>query len=75
MPSQIIFDGAEMRRRRQARGLTRTQLGARIDRCAETVGFYELGLRTPQLRALCAICDELGCRPNDLLVSSKKRAS
>ena len=73
MPSQV-FDGAEMRRRRQATGLTRTQLGARINRCAETIGFYELGLRTPQLGALCDICDVLGCRPNDLLVSAKKPA-
>lgn len=81
MSSQIfgdaeqIFDGEELRRRRVALDMSPTQLGARIDRCADTVSFYELGFRTPPLRVLCAISDELGCQPTDLLVSAKKRAA
>jgi transcriptional regulator with XRE-family HTH domain len=73
--SSRIFDGAEMRRRRRALGINPTELGATIGRCTETVAFYELGFRTPPLSVVCAICDALGCTPNDLVIPQFEAAS
>ena len=74
MSTVEVFDGAEMRRRRQRKKLSTAQLAVGIDRCAEAVSGYELGLRDPPLRVLVAICRELGCRPNDLVLMPVKRA-
>ena len=67
MPDQLVFSGAELRRRRLALRITRTQLACAVDREAETIGFYELGHRRPTVAVLCALAAELGCTPNDLL--------
>jgi transcriptional regulator with XRE-family HTH domain len=67
------FDRFVLRKRREAAGLTATQLGARIGRCTEIIRAYESGRRSPSLEAVCALTRELGCRPGDLFTQEAAR--
>lgn len=60
------FSGAELRRRREGKGLTRTQLGARIGRSERIVWAYEQGKSNPPLAVQARLAAELECEIADL---------
>jgi transcriptional regulator with XRE-family HTH domain len=72
---QYVLDGAEMRRRRKAKGLSSTQLAANVGRAEQTLSGYERNTSVPSVGVLGRICDVLGCKPSDLLVPVDERAS
>jgi transcriptional regulator with XRE-family HTH domain len=56
----VRFDGAEVKRRREARGMTQRQLGAAIGVNAATICRLETGSRTPLAVTCALIARELG---------------
>lgn len=63
--------GAELRRLRVARGLTRRELLRRLpdDLSVQTLATYELGTRTISVLRLVELCAALGTTAQDLLAS------
>jgi transcriptional regulator with XRE-family HTH domain len=61
-----VWAGERARRIREELGLTRTQLGSRIDRTPDAVGMYERGI-VPPLPVFCALACSLGVHPAALL--------
>lgn len=57
----------EIRRRRQAAGLTRERLAVAIGRSFPSVVSYESGHIQPPVAVLVRIAAELGCTVDDLL--------
>lgn len=59
--------GPNMRRLRQARGMTATELGRRLDCSGVYVGKLERGDKTPSVGRLLDLADILGVSTDDLL--------
>jgi transcriptional regulator with XRE-family HTH domain len=59
--------GDRIRRAREARGLTRTELAARIGRTEQTQTCWEKGRRTPSIANLQVIAEALDMRLADML--------
>jgi transcriptional regulator with XRE-family HTH domain len=61
------FDAAELRRRRQAAGLTHQSLAVAIGRHASLIAAYETRGTVPSMRSLTDLCRALRCQPSDLI--------
>lgn len=59
------FDPQRLRRIREARGLTRTNLASQAGRSEQTFFLYEGGKVIPPIPVLQRIADALGCRVAD----------
>lgn len=59
--------GANLRRLREAAGLTQMELGNRCNMQNSVISRYERGLRDPQLEAVAALAAGLGVRAADLV--------
>jgi transcriptional regulator with XRE-family HTH domain len=59
--------GANLRRLREAAGLTQMELGLRCDMQNSVISRYERGLRDPQLEAIAVLAKGLGVRAADLV--------
>ena len=59
--------GADVRRRRERRGLSQAALGAAVGWDRTTVCRWEAGERLPTVPALLALARALGCEPGALL--------
>jgi transcriptional regulator with XRE-family HTH domain len=59
--------GANLRRLREAAGLTQLELGHRCNLQNTVISRYERGLRDPQLEAIAALAEGLGVRAADLV--------
>lgn len=58
----------QIRTRREAMGLTRTQLGQRFgDKTGKNVGFWEKGRSLPSAYSLCDLADVFECSVDELL--------
>jgi transcriptional regulator with XRE-family HTH domain len=64
------FDGALLRRKREALGLSRNALGAKIGRSGQSVQDWEGGLSLPQADVLPWLVDALGCGSIDDLFTT-----
>ena len=62
--------GANVRRRRERRGLSQAGLAAALGRDRSTVSRWEAGERLPTVPALLALARALGCEPGALLGQS-----
>lgn len=58
--------GREVRRRRDARGMTLETLAEQSGLTPNYIGSVELGKRDPSLSTVCAIASALGVRPAEL---------
>jgi transcriptional regulator with XRE-family HTH domain len=67
-PERQVFNGAELRRRRTAKGIKRTVFAVMLDRSGEQVTNYELGRTVPPMGVLLAMCEILDCEPGDLVI-------
>ena len=65
--------GNNVKRRREALGLTQRELGHRIHTCNTRICQIERGIRVPSIRLLAAIADELQCTVADLVKLIKGR--
>jgi transcriptional regulator with XRE-family HTH domain len=54
------FSGAKLRAAREAAGLSRVDLGARVDRGESVVTLWELDYRPPPIGKLADLADVLG---------------
>lgn len=61
--------GPNLRRLRHARGLTQREAARRLGWGADHLADLERGRNTPSLALLLALCEVLGCSPNDLLAA------
>ena len=59
--------GANLRRLREAAGLTQMELGNRCDMQNSVISRYERGLRDPQLEAIAALAAGLGVQAAELV--------
>jgi transcriptional regulator with XRE-family HTH domain len=59
--------GANLRRLREAAGLTQMELGNRCNMQNSVISRYERGLRDPQLEAIAALAGALGVQAADLV--------
>jgi transcriptional regulator with XRE-family HTH domain len=59
--------GTNLRRLREAAGLTQMELGNRCDMQNSVISRYERGLRDPQLEAIAALAKGLGVRAAELV--------
>ena len=59
--------GANLRRLREAAGLTQMELGNRCDMQNSVISRYERGLRDPQLEAIAALARGLGVQAAELV--------
>ena len=59
--------GTNLRRLREAAGLTQMELGNRCNMQNSVISRYERGLRDPQLEAIAALAEGLGVRAADLV--------
>jgi transcriptional regulator with XRE-family HTH domain len=59
--------GANLRRLREAAGMTQMELGNRCDMQNSVISRYERGLRDPQLEAIAALAKGLGVSAADLV--------
>jgi transcriptional regulator with XRE-family HTH domain len=66
---QYRLDGAELRRRRLAKGLRPAVLAVAVDRTEACIRQYELDQSNPPLSILSELCNLLDCEPSDLLVA------
>ena len=66
MPYILRFSPEHLRRLRTRAGLTRTALAYRLDRSADTVGFWERGDSRPRPDFVPRIAAVLGCEVGDL---------
>lgn len=62
--------GNEIRRQREAAGITQTELARVICVSQSAVAQFELGYRTPSLYVLTRIADALGTTPAAILEAS-----
>jgi DNA-binding XRE family transcriptional regulator len=62
------FDGAELQRRREERGMARTPFAVGIGRSAQALAAYEYGNRIPPVPVVEKMAALLGCQPGDLFV-------
>jgi transcriptional regulator with XRE-family HTH domain len=60
------FDGSELKRRRQAEGLTQAQLARLVGRSHASITHYEIGHSVPPTTALLRICSALEIDPGCL---------
>ncbi|MHB8488781.1 MAG: helix-turn-helix transcriptional regulator [Candidatus Dormibacteria bacterium] len=65
------FSPARLRARREALGITRDQLGRRVGRTLQTVGYWETGRARPRVHTLHVVARALKCDPADLCERSQ----
>lgn len=63
----LLTFGAEVRRRREARGMSQEELAHAAHLHRTYIGSVERGERNVSLRNIHAIANGLGCAPRDLL--------
>jgi transcriptional regulator with XRE-family HTH domain len=61
------FDGQALRRLRMAAGLRVEHLALDTGRTAQTIDAYEAGRIVPPVAVVSALCESIGCGPEDLL--------
>lgn len=62
-----VLNGAHMRRVRELRGMTATELAAAVGCSAQAIGRFETGSKDPSLKTLCAIAAALGVTVSELI--------
>lgn len=61
-----------LRELRERAGLSRKEVAAAADMAPGTIASFELGA-LPNWRAVVALCQAIGCRPDEFLVQPKPR--
>jgi transcriptional regulator with XRE-family HTH domain len=68
-------DGKKMRRTRQLRGITLTQMALAMGISKQSLSYWELGVRTPQVDNLKRVSNFLGISMGELIIEDESNVS